>query len=312
MNENQDLVNHLNFTNKKQHQIDITTASINQSLRLNLPPRDLLDGRREDFYEICVPLYKAATIGDQKSAKVIFDKCTKWVRLSITESYETVLHIAVLGKSHQFVEYLMGLLKKEDLELVNGNGDTALCLAAIAGNLEIAKILVKKNEGLLNIPNIQGNMPLYMAALYGRHDMVKYLYHTSQKMTGSFWTNENRGCVVVKCVETNLFDVALEMVSENPQLAVNRSVLELLARKPYAFNGFKPHILKRIIYSSRYLEENHGLRLLRVILTEIVKLPKAEFDDLIKGPPDQAKEDKNEKYSSEYYFLLQKWVTMLF
>lgn len=99
----------------------------------------------------------------------------------------------------------MGLLKKEDLELVNGNGDTALCLAAIAGNLEIAKILVKKNEGLLNIPNIQGNMPLYMAALYGRHDMVKYLYHTSQKMTGSFWTNENRSCVVVKCVETNLF-----------------------------------------------------------------------------------------------------------
>lgn len=34
-----------------------------------------------------------------------------------------------------------------------------------------------------------------------------------------------------------------------------------------------------------------------------MKLPKAEFDDLIKGPPDQAKEDKNGKYSSGVLFL---------
>ena len=96
-------------------------------------------------------------------------------------------------------------MEKEDLELQNQNGQTALCLAAMAGNVKIAMILVKKNNALLDIPDSRGMMPLYMAALFGKHDMVKYLYHNSQKMTGDFWTYHNRVCVLVKCVEANLF-----------------------------------------------------------------------------------------------------------
>ena len=96
-------------------------------------------------------------------------------------------------------------MEKEDLELQNVNGQTALCLAALAGHVKIAKILVKKNVALLDIPDSEGMMPLYMAALYGKHEMVKYLYHNSHKMTGEFWTHQNRVCVLVKLVESNLF-----------------------------------------------------------------------------------------------------------
>lgn len=48
-------------------------------------------------------------------------------------------------------------------------------------------------------------------------------------------------------------DVAVEMVTDNPGLAINGTVLELLARKPNAFDAFKPHIFKRIIYSCKNL-----------------------------------------------------------
>lgn len=291
-----------------QHRISIRSAQHNQPQRpLNLPRPDLLVGRREDYNDICVPSYKAIITGNWKATKIILDKRPELVGFSITESYETVLHIAVLGKSIWFVEYLVSLMAKEDLELQNGNGQTALCLAAIAGHIKIAKILVKKNRALLDIPDSQGMMPLYMAALFGNHEMVKYLYHSSQKMTGQFWTHENRECVLVKCVEANLFDVALQIVTDIPELAINGKVLGLLARRPYAFDAKTPSIIRRItitFFAVCRLKiipvmDSYALQLLRVIWTEIVKLPKAQIDEIIRGPPDPPKDDEKQTRSEK-------------
>ncbi|XP_023745476.1 uncharacterized protein LOC111893648 isoform X2 [Lactuca sativa] len=298
---------------QSQHQINIRGVSHNHHpppLPLNLPRSDLLVGRREDYNDICVPTYKATITGNWKAAKIILDKRRELVRFSITESYDTVLHIAVMGKSYWFVEYLVSLMEKEDLELQNQKGQTALCLAAIAGNVKIATILVNKNRALLDIPDSRGMMPLYMAALFGKHDMVRFLYHNSRNMSGDFWTHHNRGCVLVKCVEANLFD--------RPELAINGSVLGLLARKPYAFDTTRSHIFKRIVYS--FLEachlkvgipdmESYALQLLRVIWAAIVKLPKAQIDEIIRGPPDQPKDDikqtRDEKEKQETLLLLR-------
>ncbi|KAI3781505.1 hypothetical protein L2E82_11522 [Cichorium intybus] len=255
----------MNFTSKsvassyglEQHPINIPTALYNlppTPQPLILPRSDLLVGRREDYNEICVPTYKATITGDWKAAKIILDNQPELVRFSITESYDTVLHIAVMGKSYWFVEYLVSLMDKEDLELQNNKGQTALCLAAIAGDVKIASILVNKNKALMDIPDSRGMMPLYLAALFGKHDMVTYLYRNSQKMTGDFWTYQNRCCVLVKCVEANLFDVALQIVKDRPELAINGNVLGLLARKPYAFDATTPNIFWRIIYSFGHLK----------------------------------------------------------
>ncbi|CAH1432911.1 unnamed protein product [Lactuca virosa] len=302
----------------QQRHIQIPIASHNQSpppLPLNLPRSDLLVGRRDDYNEICVPTYKATITGNWKAAKIILDKRPELVRFSITESYDTVLHIAVMGKSYWFVEYLVSLMEKEDLELQNQIGQTALCLAAMAGNVKIAMILVNKNNALLNIPDSRGMMPLYMAALFGKHDMVRYLYHNSQKLTGEFWTYHNRGCVLLKCVEANLFDVALQIVMDCPELAINGNVLGLLARKPYAFDATRTNIFWRLKCSLCHLKigipdmESHALQLLRIIWAEIVKLPKAQIDEIIRGPPDQTKEDekqtRDEKEKQETLLLLR-------
>nr|XP_043617607.1 uncharacterized protein LOC122589381 isoform X2 [Erigeron canadensis] len=286
-------------------------------LPLNLPRSDLLVGR-EDYNEILVPSYKATITGDWKAAKIILDKRPELVRFSITETCETVLHIAVLGKSYWFVEYLVSLMEKEDLELQNVNGQTALCLAAMAGNVKIAKTLVKKNHALLDIPDSNGMLPLNMASLYGKHDMVKYLYQNSHKMTGDFWTHQSRVCMLVTSVESNLFDVALQIVTDCPELAINGSVLGLLARKPYAFDAIPTNRVWGIICSfcaaCHLIDgipdmESHALQLLRIIWAEIVKLPKAQIDDIIRGSPDQTtgdeKQTRSEKEQQETLLLLR-------
>nr|GEX37495.1 ankyrin repeat-containing domain, PGG domain protein [Tanacetum cinerariifolium] len=298
-----------------QHQFNFRSATDDQP-PINLPRPDLLG--REDYNEILVPTYKATITGDWKAAKIILDRRPELVRCSITESCETVLHIAVLGKSYWFVEYLVSLMEKKDLELQNVNGQTALCLAAMAGHVKIAKILVKKNIALLDMPDSQGMMPLYMAALYGKHEMVKYLYHNSHKMTGDYWTHQNRVCVLVKSVESNLFDVALQIVTDCPELAINGSVLALLARKPYAFDAAQPNIIWRIkcsFFAVCHLKfgipdmESDALQLLRIIWAEIVKLPRAQIDDIIRGPPDETKGDekqtRSEKDQQETLLLLR-------
>ena len=154
-------------------------------------------------------MYNALTTGDFEAARVIFSKRDELVRFSITKNCETALHIAVLGKSYMFVQYLMSLMTKEDMELSNANGETTLYLVARGGDVETATILIEKNKELMDIPDIHGRIPLEVAALFGRHDMVEYLYNSSCNMTGKSWTNENRIWVLEKCVEADLFGKCL-------------------------------------------------------------------------------------------------------
>ena len=98
-------------------------------------------------------------------------------------------------------------MEKKDLELVNKNHNTALYLAAAAGNIETVKIMVEKNPALLTIPGGAGGkmMPLYAAALFGHYEVVKYLYDKSDGLGASGWTEENRGWLLEKCVESDMF-----------------------------------------------------------------------------------------------------------
>ncbi|KAI3687157.1 hypothetical protein L1987_80848 [Smallanthus sonchifolius] len=136
---------------------------------LNLPRLDLLEGPREDYFKVAVPLYEAAIKGDWKAAKPILDKQPDLIRFAITENYETLLHIAASAECtrsvEEFVMNLVELMDKEDLELQNKNSNTALSLAAIAGNVKTTMIMMKKNPSVIEIPGNNRMMLLYKAAL---------------------------------------------------------------------------------------------------------------------------------------------------
>nr|GEX77542.1 ankyrin repeat-containing domain, PGG domain protein [Tanacetum cinerariifolium] len=183
----------------------------------NLPQLDLLEGPREDYLKIGVPLYEASIKCDWKAAKAILEKYKdmKLLRYSITENAETALHVAASAKGpkhvEEFVENLVKLMEKEDLALENKNFNTALYLAAAAGNIKTVKIMMEKNGTLLAIPgggsmdNKPQMMPLYTAALFGNHEVVKYMYEKSKDLIDDGWTDVNRGWLLEKCVENDMF-----------------------------------------------------------------------------------------------------------
>ncbi|KAJ0807610.1 putative ankyrin repeat-containing domain-containing protein [Helianthus annuus] len=164
---------------------------------------------RWSYIKIGVPLYEAAIEGDWKAAKPILDEHPDVIRFAITENYDTLLHIAASAESTnavvKFVTKLVQLMESEDLELQNQNYNTALSLAAAAGNVKTAMIMVEKNPGLPEIPGNNRAMPLYTAALFEKPLMVRYLYGISMEMEGNYMSDDNHRSVLEKCIEADIF-----------------------------------------------------------------------------------------------------------
>ncbi|PWA85570.1 ankyrin repeat-containing domain, PGG domain protein [Artemisia annua] len=195
-------------------------------------------GPREEYLKIGVPLYEASIKCDWKEAeKILTNKDNEelgLVRCSITENEETALHVAasanVPRKVEKFVENLMKLMTKEDLELENANYNTALYLAAADGNFETVKIMMEKNDKLLSIPGGGSQyskpelMPIYAAALFGNHELARYMYDKSNDLTEGCWTDKTRCWLLEKCVDNNMFG----MLSNCSSLIARHLVFNLL------------------------------------------------------------------------------------
>ncbi|CAH1440987.1 unnamed protein product [Lactuca virosa] len=272
----------------------------------NLPIRDLL-GNRAQYLSICVPLYNASIKGDWEAARDILNKHQDLdlVGYAISENYDTALHIAASAKSSKQIEKFVNLvdkMTKEQLELKNDNDNTAFCLAAAGGNVKTVMTMLQKNGTLGDIPGSNGMMPLYMASLFGKHEMVNYLYDKSREMHGDCWTDKNRSWVLQKCVEADQY------VSRWPLLAKSGILLGVLARKPDAFKGIKPHFIWRIICPILALihvkvgpseKATDAMELLKIIWSEIVKLSKDEISGIIRGPADLPTNSGKEKEDVE-------------
>ncbi|KAI3742584.1 hypothetical protein L1987_60271 [Smallanthus sonchifolius] len=132
-----------------------------------IPRSYLINGPREEYLKIGVPLYEASITCDWKWASTIFYKYPNMelTRCSITENGETALHVSASTKGHQhveeFVKNLVDMMDKADLEMQNNNQNTALYLAAAAGNIKVVKIMVEKNRPLLTIAGGNGNKVQY-------------------------------------------------------------------------------------------------------------------------------------------------------
>ncbi|XP_071706390.1 uncharacterized protein [Rutidosis leptorrhynchoides] len=262
---------------QQQHEVKITVPSNANTRRLtpNLPCQDLLMGLREDYNKIGVPLYKASIKGDWKAARVILDEKPELVRYSITENGETALHVAASAKrsrhGEKFVKNLVDMMEKEDLALQNENHNTALYLAAAAGNVKTVMIMAEKNSKLLTIPGAGGKtMPLYVAALHGNYEVVKYMYENSKELGDDGWTPQNRGWLLQKFVEADMFVF---------------SVIGVMVGPPE--------------------KDSEALQLLRIVWKDIAKKPKSEIDKIIRGPVDMIKQDDTPAASGKVVQALQ-------
>ncbi|XP_023754188.1 uncharacterized protein LOC111902595 [Lactuca sativa] len=276
-------------------------------------------GTRKEYIKIAIPLYEASIRGDWTAAQEILDKRPELVRYSITANNETALHVAASAKSteqaEEFVKNLMTKMKKEDLELKNSSSNTALCLAAAAGNVKIVGIMVERNRALVAITGAGGMTPLYMATLFGHYETAKCLYGYSQNLRDDCWAPLNRGWLLQKCVENDMFDIALEIVKEYPDLGLSGStVLGVLAKKTDTTFGFFSPLLLSVwtcfhpkVGPSKMESKANALELLNIIWGAIAEKPTKEIDNIIRGQPDPIeKDDKPASDTDRTLQLLQK------
>ncbi|KAH7537801.1 hypothetical protein FEM48_Zijuj03G0131700 [Ziziphus jujuba var. spinosa] len=111
---------------------------------------DSSDGRfrvRYEFTDVHITLPTQKPPADKPNPKTRNCK-TLWLKLS--EQGETILHVAALARQEKFAKNLVTNLNREDMEITNNDSNNAFCLAAISGDVKIAKLIVEAgNKELL-------------------------------------------------------------------------------------------------------------------------------------------------------------------
>nr|DAD39376.1 TPA_asm: hypothetical protein HUJ06_013699 [Nelumbo nucifera] len=125
-------------------------------------------------------LYIAALNGDWESAKQVLDRDRDAVHAPLNKNKNTVLHIAVSTASTKFVRNLItNYMSKEDLKQKNFYGCTALHFAAAWGRLDMVKLLLDNNPGLLPIRSDDSSTALTEAIRDNHKHVSSFLYYES-------------------------------------------------------------------------------------------------------------------------------------
>ncbi|KAK2986182.1 hypothetical protein RJ640_006217, partial [Escallonia rubra] len=175
---------------------------------------------------------------DWETASTIIEKEPDAVRAIVTGFEETALIVAVRSKKRNaFVEKLLEKMSLPDVALPEKAGSTALHIAALVGNIEAAEMLVGKDPKLPNVGDINKSLPIHRAALYGRREMVLYLFTvTKEDSEQKPFDGESGGTLLCALISSGLYDVALFLLQRYPKLAwEDPSPLDSIAAKPSAF-----------------------------------------------------------------------------
>jgi len=123
----------------------------------------------------------AAATGDWAIASFYDKTHPNWISTPLTMDGDTALHIAVRMEKIKFVVKLVKRTSKKDIEIRRTDGNTAFSLAAISGNVKIARILCEKNPELVWIKGHQEQLPIQLASSAGQLHMVEFLFQRIQE-----------------------------------------------------------------------------------------------------------------------------------
>lgn len=119
----------------------------------------------------------------------------------LTAFAETPLLVAVKGgKRLPFIKKLVDFMPPEALALTDYFGNTGLHAVAVLGNVPAAKLFVRKNQELPNIWNIDGSLPIHLAAMRGHRDMTLYLFSVTREDEYSDPSKDEAGATLLNFV----------------------------------------------------------------------------------------------------------------
>ncbi|KNA17448.1 hypothetical protein SOVF_079710 [Spinacia oleracea] len=265
-------------------------------------PRGRVENKLKDLGGY-LALYKAVVRGEWNEARKFLDDDPDALTAKITIASETALHIAVgTGKDLEFAEKLIRRMSPEDLALTDQNGETALSVAAVVGNIEAAKLLVNKNPDLPNVSGKSG-LPIHRAAQYGQKTMIWYLLDvTRADIESSPFAGESGGRLLIDIITAEFFGIALHLVERFPEMATTEvhgvgSPLTVLATKSTAFPSgdvtpwqllcYNPVKYFLQVQQRRQMQkqmEHDALELVKSLCTEILELDDAKAFSLLQQP----------------------------
>ncbi|CAK9188330.1 unnamed protein product [Ilex paraguariensis] len=199
-----------------------------------------------------LPLYEAALQGDWETASTILEQDPKAFKAIITGASERALFVAIRSpRKNHFLTKLVEHMSATDLAFVDEDGSTALHIAAIAGNIEAAKLLVNKNSDLPNILDNSNSLPLHSAAVCGQREMFLYLMTvTNANMEPKPFEDESGVRLLRALITYGYYDLAFTLVKCCPKLACwDPSPLQSITERHYDFqSGARLKHWQRLIY----------------------------------------------------------------
>ncbi|EOY20774.1 Ankyrin repeat family protein, putative isoform 1 [Theobroma cacao] len=184
----------------------------------------------------------------------------------------SVFDFAIFEGQLEVIDEFVSEMAEENLGTKNHHGNTVLHYVALcSANTEIAQRLITKDKELLPIQNCEGDIPLNFACLAGHKDMTQYLYSMTTPRFLIEEENKRQAVLVVRhCIRNKLFDVALDLLLECPQLAFaevdGMNAVSVLSSQPSAFpSGNRLSFWQRWIYSC--------LKLMKKLESQIVIFP---------------------------------------
>ncbi|XP_047154689.1 uncharacterized protein LOC124825972 [Vigna umbellata] len=142
------------------------------------------DGRAsEDIEETSKRLFKLCMNGEWTEVVATYEKDKKAQTAKITRTGDTALHVAVNDRQCDIVKKLVALIRdkekgeREALRIKNERDNTALHFAASIGSRKMCEYIASDEASLLSMRNVDGETPLFLAALHGRKGAFLFLHY---------------------------------------------------------------------------------------------------------------------------------------
>ncbi|KAF5442037.1 hypothetical protein F2P56_036949 [Juglans regia] len=167
-------------------------------------------------------LYEAVRNSEWEVANEFITQHPDSVRAKITHLGQTVLHFAVLAQCEDIAKWLVEeKMSKEDLEIRDNEGLTALALTIICGYQRMVECMITKNPELVTVGNNRGlDSPIVLALRHGQTELAHYLYVTTPFEELLPERGPLGATVVTKAIHTAHYDLAERLIRRCPRLAI--------------------------------------------------------------------------------------------
>ena len=148
-------------------------------------------------------LFTVAMKGEWVKVLEICQKDVRALKLKITKSGATALHVAVTESQVYTVQALLNLIVEnsayELLRVQNNGGYTALHLAASMGSVVLCRFIAEVDPSLIGVRNKSGETPLFLAALHGKSRVFLCLNSLCTTELGYSYSRRKDGDTFLHC-----------------------------------------------------------------------------------------------------------------